>query len=107
MGARIINAVIWHPSRIFVQFISGQRDVLDELVSIPAKCLARGISVVHPDFVGLREIDCLAGISSETCDRMDHLAGAQAHSFNGPLLLSWNEQALAFDVHRQVVEVAL
>src|SRR5205807_3726340 len=107
MAGRIINAVIWHSSRIFVQFMSGQRDVLDQLVSIPAKCFARGISVVHPDFVGLREIDGLAGISSKTCDRMDHLAGAQVHNFNGPLVLSWNEQALAFDVHRHVVEIAL
>ena len=87
--------------------MAGQRDVLDELVRIPAECFARCISVVHPDFVGLGEIDRLARISSEPGDRVDHFARAQVDNFNRPLVLSWNEQALPFDVHRHVVEIAL
>jgi hypothetical protein len=48
-----------------------------------------------------------AWISSESGDRVDHFARAQVDDFNRPLVLSWNEQALPFDVHRHVVEVTL
>src|ERR1700682_5884363 len=106
MGGGIINPVIWHPPRVFVQLMAGQRDVLDELVGIPAECFARCISVVHPDFVGLREIDRFARISSKPCDRMDHFARAQVDNFNRPLVLSGNEQALPFEVYCHVVEIA-
>src|SRR6266849_6462347 len=78
--------------------MSRQRDVLDELVSISAECFAGCISVVHPDFIRLGEINCLARISSESRDRVDHLARAQVHNFNRSLVLSWNKQALALYV---------
>ena len=87
--------------------MSRQRDILDELVSVSAECFARCISIVHPDFIGLREIDGLARISSETRDRVDHLAHAQVYDFNRPLVLAGHEQALASYVHCHVVEVAL
>jgi hypothetical protein len=38
---------------------------------------------------------------------VDHFARAQVDNFNRPLVLSWNEQALPFDVYRHVVEIAL
>src|SRR6266850_759519 len=87
--------------------MTGQRNVLDELVRISAKGLARRISVVHPNFVGLGEIDGFARISSEPCDRVDYLARAQIDNFNRPLMLPRNKQALAFDIHRHMVEIAL
>ena len=86
--------------------MTGQWNVLDELVRIPTEGFARRISVVHPNFVGLGEIDSFARISSEPCDRVDHLARAQIDHFNRPLMLSRNKQALAFDVHCHMVEVA-
>jgi len=36
---------------------------------------------------------------------VDHFARAQVDNFDRPLVLSWNEQALPFDVHRHVVEI--
>jgi hypothetical protein len=38
---------------------------------------------------------------------VDHFACAEVDNFNRPLVLSGNEQALPFDVHRHVVEVTL
>src|SRR5260370_24895699 len=87
--------------------MTGQWDVFDELVGISAECFARCMSVVNPDFVGLGKIDCFARISAESRNRVDHFARAEIYNFNCSLVLSWNEQALALDVHRHVVEVAL
>src|SRR6266481_9211456 len=107
MGGRVINAVIWHPPRVFVELMTGQWNVLDELVRIPAKGLARRISVVYPDLIGVGKIERFAGISPESRNRVDHFPRAQIHNFNRPLVFPGNKQALAFDVHRHMVEVAL
>src|ERR1700730_9696004 len=106
MAARIINAVIWHPPRVFVELMTGQWNVLDELIRISAEGLARCISVVYPDLVGLGKIKRLAGISSESCNRVNHFPRAQIHNLNRPLMFPWNKQPLAFDVHGHMVEVA-
>ena len=55
----------------------------------------------------MRQIDSLPRISAKSSDRPDVFARAQVDHFDGSLMLSWNKQPLAFDIHSHVIEVTL
>ena len=87
--------------------MAGERDILHQLVGFATKGFDGAVSVVDPNFICLRQVEGLARISAEPGDRPDVFARAQVDDFDGSLVLSGNEQALALRIHGHMIEVTL
>src|SRR6266404_4791540 len=106
-SACIVDAVVRDFSGILAEVVPRERNVFDQFVGISTEGLQCGVAIVYPDLVGFRQINCLARIASEAGDRVNHFAFAKIDDLDGPLMFAGNKQALAFQVHGHVVEVAL
>ncbi len=103
MGIRIVSSVISAPICIAK---SGQRDGVGYLIRCPVDRDHTAVFQVHPDFVGIGQVDGFFGTRREG-GLVNYLACFQVHNDERVIVLAGNKQALALDVYRDAVHVAL